>query len=731
MKVLLVLFSLLFSNINFNESLNIKTQYEEVEYIEYSYGDYALKQNNEIIEVFYNNQRINVINNIQYFKAVYHDSLLSLFYKPVNNDYITLIKYKSDKISLTKKIDNPLIGEFDVVFWNNNYLLATSINEYQNNVIKNNILSKDYLLNKNGILLIIDTNGKIINCEIYGGELDDYFQKIYLDEYTEQIYITGKKSQNSGYDFGNGGYNGIGYLLLNIDYELKIINYAIFDLPINNLIYNDSGIEVFTQNEIISLDYNYNMLSSLKIDDYCILGMKMNKYYYAILTRRELKIYDYNKNKLLYNGLYNFNMEVNDVKCTKNYIYFINNNQIIKSIFYNDIYSNYIFSYDDFELNNINKELDGLPKRFTLQDIFYDDPYDPLVYGKYDLILDYGEFIIKSQIEVQKRCNVTNGYLYPTGYKLEFSGKGYLNGTEIYNNHQITTPGNYQLVLEGFNDKDIIDFVIDDMDIKFIEEDNKNWNIEIRKNQEFIIELYCNNLKDIKIEDVIMNNESADFTINESLEKIELKLFNENIGTYNYKIEKIIYNINNQMNELNINHNIVVRVIEDKISLEKNYYNNNKNFVFNTILYDEKNMARFIKIDCEGNISYISLKNDNIISLNDECKNKIVNLYLVYDVKGGLYEEVELFALELNDYNKDQIGIINLLFDNDDLKEITFNMEMNKNIKSILVNGEKVYNYQNVSNYNYIFYSIGFIIILFVSYKLIKVIKHSNKESIN
>ncbi len=44
MKVLLVLFSLLFSNVNFNESLNIKTQYEEVEYIEYFYDSYTLKQ---------------------------------------------------------------------------------------------------------------------------------------------------------------------------------------------------------------------------------------------------------------------------------------------------------------------------------------------------------------------------------------------------------------------------------------------------------------------------------------------------------------------------------------------------------------------------------------------------------------------------------------------------------------------------------------------------------------
>ena len=56
---------------------------------------------------------------------------------------------------------------------------------------------------------------------------------------------------------------------------------------------------------------------------------------------------------------------------------------------------------------------------------------------------------------------------------------------------------------------------------------------------------------------------------------------------------------------------------------------------------------------------------------------------------------------------------------------------MNKNIKSVLVNGEKVYNYQNISNYNYIFYSIGFVIILFVSYKIIKVIRRSNKESVN
>mgnify|MGYP003307244374 CR=1 FL=1 len=63
---------------------------------------------------------------------------------------------------------------------------------------------------------------------------------------------------------------------------------------------------------------------------------------------------------------------------------------------------------------------------------------------------------------------------------------------------------------------------------------------------------------------------------------------------------------------------------EDKISLEKNYYNNDKNFVFNTILYDEKNMARFIKIDCEGNVSYISLKSDKVRKLIDGKPTTII-----------------------------------------------------------------------------------------------------------
>ena len=78
---------------------------------------------------------------------------------------------------------------------------------------------------------MIDFNLKLIECNIYGGELNDYFTRIHCNDYDETIFVSGAKDQNSGYDFGYGG-NGVkGYFVIQINEKLDILDLLVFVVP--------------------------------------------------------------------------------------------------------------------------------------------------------------------------------------------------------------------------------------------------------------------------------------------------------------------------------------------------------------------------------------------------------------------------------------------------------------------------------------------------------------------
>ena len=252
MKVFVILISLLsFFNLDFNKKeINIESSFTEIDEIEYQYGNYkVIEINNNKIELLYNDSRIQLLNNIYHYKIIYDNEVLIVYYKNNINDYIYYIKYNKGKTVINNKIDNVFIGYFDVLNYYNNHILVTSIDKYENKIIKQKYEEKDYLLNINAIAIRLDSNIQIIDCEIYGGKLNDYFEKIYYDYSDEVIYITGKKDQLSGYDFGNGGNGTMGYILCVLDDNLEIKEYKIFNNQIINLELSEN-VKVYTNKSL-------------------------------------------------------------------------------------------------------------------------------------------------------------------------------------------------------------------------------------------------------------------------------------------------------------------------------------------------------------------------------------------------------------------------------------------------------------------------------------------------
>lgn len=740
MKVFVILISLLsFFNLDFNKKeINIESSFTEIDEIEYQYGNYkVIEINNNKIELLYNDSRIQLLNNIYHYKIIYDNEVLIVYYKNNINDYINYIKYNKGKTVINNKIDNIFIGYFDVLNYYNNHILVTSIDKYENKIIKQKYEEKDYLLNINAIAIRLDSNIQIIDCEIYGGKLNDYFEKIYYDYSDEVIYITGKKDQLSGYDFGNGGNGVTGYILCSINDVLEIQNYVLFKNRIINLEISDK-IKIYTNFDFFVLNTDLTVNSSLKFDSESAFGMGLNKYWVACFNRRELKIYDFYKNKLVDTYTYKNILELDEVKINDNYLILKSKDGIFKGVFYNDLFSEKYFIYDDLQLSKVGDQIYGLPKDHKLVEITYEEKFDPLIFGEYDLFFNYESFSIKSEIKVLERCNVENGNIYPTGYNLFFSGNAYLNGEEIYNNHQINKPGEYSLKLIGKEEEKEINFEVYDMDVNFIDESLKNWDYEVRVNQELDLQFSYNN-DGVIINKIIINNEEYDFHYDYENKTINCIFYYNTPGIYEHYVNKVIYEIDNQLFEHPINYYFKVRVLQDKISLNNNYYNDKDYFTFDINLIKDNNIynnnynnrLRFIKIVSDTNYYCVPIKEGNIILPTELNENQNLKFYLVYDVLGKLYEEQLLFEI-LYDCDNKNMGLVEVIKEENEIINIIIKLNNNDYVKEIVVNDNIEYQNNNQNSYILVVYTVMFIAIVFGLYKLLKVIKkRKEQKSIN
>ncbi len=715
-------------NNNQAKEINMNCVYEEVASLEYIYDNYKIIERDNKIDVLYKDNRIILIENVKQYKVLSKDDTITIFKKYFDSNYVEIYKFNKGKIILNKLIDNQFIGNFDVIYYKNKYLFISSINEYENIVIKHTYSLKQHLQEINGIVLLFNDELEIINCKIYGGILDDYFYKIYYDDYDEIVYITGRKDQESGYDFGFGGNGTYGYILLSLTSDLEINNYCLFKNEIKNIEIKEK-LTIYTIYEIFSLNFDLTMVSSLKFDSECVFGMSMNQKLYAIFTRRELKIYDFKQNRCLDIYEYKVIEEVMNIELIRDYLLVqSNNNKYYKMIFYNDLLSDRTFIYDTDDLYTLNNKIDGLPKQYELKQIYYQENYNPSIFGKYQIIFDYDYFELTSDIIVLERHNVTDGYIYPKGYRLLFSGNAYLNGEEIFNNYELIEPGKYELKLLGKDEEIIINFVVFEMDILFFEEGLKYWDYEVKKNQELQIDLKYT--EEVKIKSLYVNDELYDFEDNEEENIISIKFKEKQCQLYEKIINKITYEINDVEYTKELNYRILIKVLENNINLTNNYYNNDEYFIFeHNITYNdsiEQNQVRFLKVEYNNEYQYIPLKNNSHIII-DYNQTTLLKYYLVYDVYGKLYQEQILFDIEYDLSNDQTVGILEVIVDENTniLQGFNIKIKNDKNIKKIVIDDKIEYSNNDANDYKLVLFSVIFVLMLFIIGKIIKCIKNS------
>ena len=718
--LLLNLFSLMFNKID------IECKYEEIDVIEYTYDDYKLIEREEDIEIVYKNERLEIIKCKDNYKVLYENDVLTIFYKLANNDYLHINKYSKGKIT-SEIIDNKFVNSFDVIIYKNNYLFVSSVIEYENDQLKKLKNQKEYLKERDAVILLIDFNLRLIECNIYGGELNDYFTRIHCNDYDETIFVSGVKDQNSGYDFGYGG-NGVkGYFVIQINEQFDIIDLLVFDDSINNIEFKENII-IYTLYHIFLFDYDLKLISSLKLAQESIFGCKMFSNYYACFSPYNLKIYDYDKNVLIDSYDYSSLGGVNDVKIDGNYIYLKARDKLYKTIFFDNSLMDKQFIYDINEIDYYNLDVIGIPNNFKLKAIVYENGYDRSKFGVYNMLLDYGDFTICCCMKILERCNIVEGYIYPVGYQIKFSGQAYLNGVEINNNYAIEKEGEYELRLVGKTEEKIIKFKALVMDIEYKDVDLKYWHYELEKNQELSINIEYEN--ECNIEQVIVNGESYHFNNDSDNNLLTIKFQNCDSGLYSYFVDKIVYNKNSEEFEEKINYLLIVKVLEDDLAIANNYYNDEDNFIFNTKIINGNNI-RFIKVikeDHLNNYTYIPLRNGDINLNQIVTENGIISFYLVYDVGGRLYEEKFLFQIEYDFSDSDNFAKMELIKEGSNLKEIKILIKNDERLKRINDKEHTIFFNEIKTDYTFVLASVLVVIILFGIYKTKKTIKKENAK---
>lgn len=732
MKLLLLTCSLFLTLFNYTPKSPIKMDClaEEVETIDYKFNSFTVKEYQEINELYYKGEKVSTFSNSYINKYFEDDKYFYIFSKPSYKSNIKILVYSKDKGKLFQErtINNIFIGPMDVILDDDNFIIVSSVEDLKIDRFINAFTEKEYLDKVNGVIFKYNIYDNITDCNIFGGRLDDLFYKIYKDE--TSYYVTGIKDQESGGDFGNGGNSsdggnkGKGYLLVRLNKNFSTFTYKVFKEEIKSLEISDK-IYCFTNKHMYTFDYGLNQELGLKFASDCIFGKNMFNYMVAVFTRSNLNIYDYKKNKLIDKYDFKFDNSITDVIYLDNELYLLNNDIKYKTIFYDKKYQDFTFIYDNINDSKIPNTIISLPMNLNLSDIKYEDSYNEGVFGLYDMDLYYDNVVINSKMKVLERTNITNGCIYPVGYKLLFSGTGYLNGEEVYNNYKITHPGDYQLKLIG-KDKEVIkDFKVMDMDINYSDDQLKAWDYEVYKDQDLFIDLNIDNIKDIEIKSVIVNNKEQDFKFDKANKKITV-IFNEsNEGLYTYNLEKIVYVKDNTVYEEMINEEFSVKVIGDKINLEQFITNDKKHITISLNVLNNNDSLRFIKMKTKGDnekVYYIPFKNGDININTSELGIEDVDFFLVYDNKRKYYEEVYLFSANINFKNK-KLGKINLEMENEMVNKIDIILESDEKLMKISVDDEVIYEYTEHNSYIPIIITASLVVLFFVFYKIYKVNK--------
>lgn len=704
-KLFLLIMSLNF--FSFDKEEDYKFIYEEFEKEEIvqTIDDYSLILN----ERFYLKSSNNIIEIGKYEKAkmflmdndliIIASSYGSLYKISVNYD----LELKDEIVLIREGITNDWNGykEKEKI-----YLFGKSDERNEN------ISNLPHLSNEDCFFFIIENESFKEN--YYGGRLNEEF--INGLNINEEYYICGFKNSLGEGDFGNGGKYEKNVFITKINQEFNVDKSVVLD---------ESGdiIGIFEYKNIIYLVlencfYCFNKsldLVNKKVINYMAIVSKMSEEgILALFSENMVELINFNNNT----------SEIIDLDFKIEEAYLWDESIVLKNGDYWKI-ADVICLEEYCCKENYNTGFEKLFSLFgacSLNDVSFSPYLDYQVYGEYNVSMNYNtiggiDYTHLSIYNIEKEVNVVSGGIYPLGYRLRFTGKGYLDGKMIYNNYQLSTEGKHVLELIGANGEgEQISFEVNKNQIEFNDIEKRNGDVEVERGEKFSLKFNLKIDEKCRITKVIINGkEYTDLSYEEKKRILFVKCDPlMEVGIYTYNIERIYYSDEIKEYSKKIDEKVIVNVLKPRLKM--NLVNISESLTFYIDSTDYYNTARYFKIvaynQSEEYVYNFPISNNEILlkNLKSDTDYK-VDIYMVSDIYSNNLISTPIMNLRTSSINGEiYLGRIKILKFEDSLERFCVEIDKEfskKELEEITVNGSSVFVNNRTNLKEYIFFCIS------------------------
>ena len=697
-------------------------------------GDYRLFQkNNQWFLISKTNNWIYSFNQYDSFQLKVKDENALIFYYYDQTLSVLEINKNGKKVTEQKIFDNPISPVYDIVI-DDDIFIVGSLSNYVDNLFIDAKSGKNTSL-LDAFVAKIGLDYQVQKIKIYGGVLNESFHKVAIEN--NNLVVAGFKDPLSGGDFGNGGKIENSILLAKLDKELEMIDYRIFT-------FSDEIFFISFQNDYLYLGLKKAMI---KVD--CDLNPLFQKTFDSqikfLMISPTNKILAISEKSVFLYDLYDF-------KCLKQIELEIINSQTkcyqfdkiiyldcgLRSYFLDIAFLHDFVILDKFYRNNVNqKYITTLFGEANLISETSEPVFNPQIFGLYCLQYEFtnmngNKFIVTRDVEVLREVNVIDNMIYPTGYKLKFTGYAFLNGKSIANNYSLDQSGEYCLELYGQNNELYeIKFFVQNDQIKFESLDSNHWHYQLKENESFYLDFSMSQL-DLDIESIIINGEKhQNFVVDNVNGVLSLRLTSSHeAGLYYLFVEKINYYEpfydEVDLKHIDIKQMVVINVLKNSpsVSLIQNYQ-----FMLFANVNDVDKTARLFEVKATSNSDEVffyyplSTRKINLHNLKENEQYQ-VTISLCYDLGNFCVDKVILLEAQITGGNIIDFADIEIVQKTETLNsfKIIIN-DKNKNLNEIKVNEQLIFKRTNQSAPTIVIAMIGGGISLIVGLQCKKMIK--------
>lgn len=669
-KIFLMFVSLL----NIVKSYDITIE-EENKKIYQSSGEYTLLEGGEL---YYGDD--DIYQFVDFADATLVATKEGALVLVTNKGYASLYIFRSNSFLEVKTLTNKY-KYIRLAYFNDKVYLFGQIELYQDE--KFFVAKKTYFDSDDAFIVLLDEDYSFKQIGIFGGTLKEGFLDMRVNE--QGYFLFGKKDPLSGGDFGNTYGDKHSYYLAHLDQNFKLLSFITFrEEEFLDYRLFPEGIYVAMKDNIYFLDYSLELAYSLKIPSALRFGYFSYNYSFIGINGLETNICDLQNKKWT-----SFKLDNDDVLQS---VVIDEDSFLLK--YQNLVKRLGIYDVTQFKDKIKNGEDQGkISNMFwdlSVQKIDYPEYFNSLVCGEYKANFIYAGFSKEGKVVVEREVNIREGGVYPLGYRLLFTGVAYLDNVIINNNHPLLNRGYHELVLvNNIGEKEKITFYVD-RQMEFMEEKNRNFDIEVYPLEPFTLMLTLNCELETKINYVIINKEKVE-TLAFNYPYLQITLEAQTVGTHTYHLTKLNYN-NNQ--EIGLDYCYRVRVLQNDFSIRGHFQVEDDYLCYKGEVEDPYKMGRFIKFIIkkgeEEQEKSFSLSSQTIYFNNLPAKIDEIIIYFVIDEGGKEYREVKLFSFTVNEETNMRLGSIQIDKLEESLKAFSINIEKKK-IQTVMCNDKIVY----------------------------------------